>query len=77
VLRQLEADPDRAQDIAMNGRQLVFERHSLQARARQICSCFEAVCGGHYRGSAWVDGDFVVSSSRDDMVRGKGALTRA
>lgn len=77
VLRELEAQPDRAQDIASNGRQLVFERHSLQARARQISSCFEAICGGHYRGSAWVDGEFVVRSSRDEMVRDEAALTRA
>jgi hypothetical protein len=77
VLRRFESDPDRAQEIAANGRQLVFERHSLQARARQIAACFAAICDGDYRGSAWVDGEFVVKSGRDEMMHEKVVLKRA
>ena len=58
VLKELEADPSRAQAIASAGRRLVFEKHALRARAAQLRSCFDAVRQGHYKGATWNDGIF-------------------
>ncbi len=58
VLKELKADPSRAQTIASAGRRLVFEKHSLRARAEQLRSCFDAILQGNYKGATWNDGTF-------------------
>lgn len=58
ILKEVEADPDYAQAIASVGRQLVFDKHSLRARASQLRSCFDAVRENNYKGAFWNDGVF-------------------
>jgi hypothetical protein len=58
----LEREPERAQRIAANGRQLVFDRHSFAARSEQLANCFQAIERGHFGGSRWNSGNFVVQS---------------
>lgn len=60
TIAALEADPDRAQAIASAGRKLVFERHSLAARSRQLALCLKAIEEGRFAGSAWKGGEFEV-----------------
>jgi len=64
VLKELKADPCRAQTIASAGRRLVFEKHSLRPRAEQLRSCFDAVLQGNYKGATWNDGDFKLITSK-------------
>jgi len=47
-------------DIAISGRKVTANNHSLQARARQIRLCLEALTHGTYRGARWHQGNFVV-----------------
>lgn len=58
--RMLEADPARAQKIADAGRRLVFEQHSLAARARQFADTLSAMADGSFAGGRWVDGRYTV-----------------
>lgn len=47
-------------DIAVAGRKVTANNHSLQARAQQIGRCLDALTRGTYRGSRWHRGDFLV-----------------
>lgn len=67
----LEAEPDRAQRIASAGRRLMFEQHSISARASQIKACMESVMAGTYRGADWIDGKFTM---RADSKAKKSAI---
>lgn len=58
VIAELEARPDWAQEIANAGRQLIWEKHSIRARARQFSECLEVIQSGNFGGSAWRDGNF-------------------
>jgi hypothetical protein len=60
VLLDLERNGDQVQAIATKGRQLVFERHSLRARARQFADCLAAMAAGTFAGSRWEEGEFKV-----------------
>lgn len=60
VHRWLEANPVDAQRIASAGRELVWRRHSVQARGRQYAEAIEAIFARRFGGSRWVDGDFRV-----------------
>lgn len=64
VLQILGADPDCAQAIAAAGRKLVFEKHSLRARAEQLRACFGAIRQGAYEGASWKDGSFIVATKK-------------
>ena len=48
-------------DVAIAGRKVTATIHSLQARARQISVCLEALAKGTYRGARWHEGEFVVN----------------
>lgn len=74
AIEALERDPVRAQTIASAGRNLVFERHSLAARGRQLAQCFEAMEMGCYFGSRWNKGEFEVLTRAEVAV---AAGTRA
>ena len=47
-------------DIAVAGRKVTANNHSLQARARQIQLCLEAMTRRTYRGARWDKGQFLV-----------------
>lgn len=50
-------------DVAVSGRKVTANNHSLQARAQQIKLCLEALTRGTYRGARWRDGEFIVSTA--------------
>ena len=58
AVQYLEKNPEGAQKLAIAGRQLIFENHSIVARASQVKSCILAILAGQYTGSEWVDGSF-------------------
>lgn len=60
VVAMYEQDLERAQDIAKEGRDLVWSRHSLSARAKQLRTCLDAAKRGSYAGARWIDGEFVL-----------------
>lgn len=47
-------------DVAVAGRKVTANNHSLYARAQQIRLCLEALMRGTYRGARWDRGNFVV-----------------
>lgn len=55
----LERNPERAQEIADAGRELVLRKHSVDARAKQISLCLNALIKGEGVGR-WVDGQYLV-----------------
>ena len=57
---RLRQDPEWAQRIANAGRELVWNRHRIGARARQYAGAVEAIAGRRFHGSRWIDGKFVV-----------------
>jgi hypothetical protein len=50
-------------DVAISGRKVTANNHSLQARAQQVRLCLEALTRGTYRGARWRDGEFIVSTA--------------
>lgn len=48
-------------DVAVAGRKVAANNHSLQARAQQIARCLEALTNGTYCGSRWQNGAFVLN----------------
>jgi len=60
-VRGLLDRPEQAQAIADCGRQLIWERHSLPARACQFRQCLETIIQGDFAGSFWNDGEFIVA----------------
>jgi hypothetical protein len=47
-------------DVAISGRKVTANNHSLQARAQQVRRCLKALARGTYRGARWEQGNFVV-----------------
>lgn len=64
----LEGDPDRAQDIASAGRALVQQRHSLEARARQLGRCLDAIATHSFGGTRWENGDLRVLPANSSAI---------
>jgi hypothetical protein len=54
------------QKIAQNGRELVWNSHSIQARANQVGQALAAISEGRFRGSTWANGQFRIV---DDFER--------
>jgi len=69
TIAQLEREPEKAQAIADAGRQLMWDRHSIQARAEQITRCLEAIRAHTFAGSVWRNGEFVVESTANANSR--------
>lgn len=59
LLQQLSRTGE-GHEVAIAGRKVAANNHSLQARARQIALCLEALAKGTYRGARWHQGEFVV-----------------
>jgi hypothetical protein len=64
----LRKSPAQAQQIADAGRQLIWDRHSLHARAEQFARCLKSIAAGRFAGSHWQDGDFVVDEDPSASV---------
>lgn len=54
--QRLAYDADFAQRLASAGQKLIFERHSLSARARHLAEIIEAIAEKRFFGSQWVAG---------------------
>ena len=60
IVKWLDGNPDIAQEIATAGRELIWESHSLHARAFQFQECFSRIFDDTFAGSQWTDGVFGV-----------------
>lgn len=60
VLNWLEHCPEEGASIAAAGRELIWKSHSAHARGEQLSRCFAAIRAGIYRGTDWIEGEFVV-----------------
>jgi hypothetical protein len=68
-ITRLEREPEAAQAIADAGRQLMWDRHSIRARAEQMTRCLEAIRSRSFAGSIWRNGEFVVETSASAGAR--------
>ena len=76
VIEWLRKSPDEAQKIAAAGRELVWRRHSLHARAQQLAQCLKSIVAGRYLGSRWDHGEFVVDENPAALGASQVALAR-
>jgi hypothetical protein len=60
----LRRSPAQAQAIADAGRALIWDRHSLHARAEQFARCMKSIAAGRFVGSHWDNGEFVVDETQ-------------
>ncbi|MGE5403346.1 MAG: glycosyltransferase, partial [Candidatus Saccharibacteria bacterium] len=58
VNNELNSDPQKAQAIADAGRNLIWEKHTLAARARNVEAALQAIKSGTFSGSYWEKGSF-------------------
>jgi len=65
AVQWLEGNPEAAQEIASAGRKLIWDKHSLRARAEQLSRCLTSIKAGRYAGSRWQGGEFVVTEKSD------------
>lgn len=66
----LRAHPDEAQAIADAGRAHVLATHSVEARIRHIGKALDAILGGTFTGSRWVDGAMTLRRADSDGAPG-------
>jgi hypothetical protein len=64
----LRKSPNQAQEIADAGRRLIWDRHSLHARAEQFARCMKSIATDRFLGSRWDNGDFVVDESSGTLA---------
>jgi len=57
---QLLSDVERIQKIARAGQAVVWDKHSIQARATQLKTALTAISLGLFKGSEWQRGEFVL-----------------
>lgn len=57
---ELLADIEKLQAIAHRGQEVVWEKHSIQARAKQMESALFLILKGKFKGSVWSDGEFIL-----------------
>ena len=58
VIRQINGDAYKAQEIADKGRDLILSHHTISKRGEQIKMCLEAIANKSYQGSYWDNGEF-------------------
>lgn len=59
-------DRDLAQKLASAGRELVWERHRVGARADQYAQALEAISTGCFHGTQWIEGKFTMLGKEHD-----------
>jgi hypothetical protein len=67
AIEWLRKSPLDAQAIADAGRKLVWDRHSLHARAEQFGRCLASIAAGRFRGSRWESGELLVDESTQEL----------
>lgn len=63
ITEELLKNPEKMQDIADKGRQLVLTAHTMRRRAEETIKAIESVRNGKYQGSYWENGRFVITES--------------
>jgi hypothetical protein len=53
--------PDHLQSIANKGQELVWQHHSITARAQQMKSALDRIVSGSFKGSSWCAGRFILT----------------
>ncbi|MBD62544.1 MAG: hypothetical protein CMD68_00475 [Gammaproteobacteria bacterium] len=61
---ELLNDLDHIQEIILAGQKLMFEKHSIYARAEQIRKSIEAGLKGHFKGAKWERGNFFLKEGK-------------
>lgn len=56
----LENNPEKAQEIADAGRELIWQKHTTRARSLQIYAALSAIKEGNFFGSYWHEGEFYI-----------------
>ena len=62
LVSRVKARPEWARNVALAGRRLVMERHSVSARSQQWAAAFSRISEGSFRGSQWENGEFILRS---------------
>ena len=70
----LLGDPERLQAIARKGQQIVWEKHSIHARAEQVSKCLNRIIEGRFVGSLWSEGEFKLIEDTRSAVTQAGAI---
>jgi hypothetical protein len=68
VVEWLRKSPIEAQAIADAGRKLIWNRHSLHARAEQLARALSSIAAGQFSGSRWDKGEFVVEENAKKLA---------
>lgn len=58
---------EEAQNISLNGRKLIYKKHSLNARATQLEKAFIHILEKTFNGSYWEDGKFIIKK-KDNSI---------
>lgn len=63
ITEELLKEPEKMQDIANKGRQLVLTVHTSRKRAEDTIRVIESIRNGKYQGSYWENGKFIISET--------------
>ena len=58
----LDSNPEVAQSVADAGRRMIWEKHSVHARGRQLKRLLHAIVQGRFKRAVWDKGEFVISA---------------
>lgn len=61
ITEELLRNPEKMQDIANKGRQLVLKAHTMRKRAEDTVRVIESIRKGKYQGSYWENGEFIIA----------------
>jgi len=56
----LQKNPQEAQEIAKSGQDMIWKKHSLDARSKQLKKSFEKIIENRFNGTYWKYGEFYV-----------------
>jgi hypothetical protein len=59
-IKWLEENPQQAQQVAKKGQDMIWEKHSLEARSKQLQKSFELILKNRFNGTYWENGEFYV-----------------
>jgi len=65
---RLLSDQERMQTIARKGQSVVWNNHSIHARASQVSSSLTKIINGSFAGSLWVDGEFQLLDNHESAA---------
>jgi hypothetical protein len=66
-------DPERLQAIARKGQEVVWEKHSIHARAEQVSKCLNRIIEGRFVGTLWSGGEFKLIEDTQSAMKQDGS----